>query len=287
MRWANTFRPFRRAVAGILLVGAAPVHAANAPVIPEETAADANPLLRAVWACEAGAQHAETAARPDAGVRPRFFLGTIDGRAEEHETPPLTLTGSRLTGSGQVSDDAGWSRIGFECTLSADLRQATAFAYKRMPALPETGTAPRPEATEAAGAAGMSWYVADLGGPFLFHGIPETDDRDFVARCGTGPDTVAVTLTRTTEWLKEDTYVLVGLTIDAGSGLYVARGVLDENLGAYMPGFTITETDPLLAWLAKGRSLRVNIGNPAEVLYEVSLKGSAKPIKDFAVACGG
>jgi hypothetical protein len=58
---------------------------------------------------------------------------------------------------------------------------------------------------------------------------------------------IQVSLTNTVKWLKEGNYVTVGVSGGPGSGLYVGRGVIDDNLGVAVPVIKASAKDPCWA----------------------------------------
>ena len=256
-------------IAGLAALGGP---ALAAPPLDPAMAANANPLQRAVWACEAGAP----SLAPAKG-HTRFFLASAgaDGAAE----PPLNLTATRLTGTGLLSDDRGWSVILYACTISFDLRQARAFTFSVV----RKQTAP--SATPPVSATTNARRVWGSDGHILTHGVPETDDRDFRADCSSTVGKVDVSLSNTVSWLKAGGRVTVTLGDGRHSALYVATGTLNEESGAPMPEFTVSADDPLFAWMAAGKTLLINIGG--DLAYAVPLTGSASSLRAFTVACRG
>ena len=248
--------------------------------LPADMLASTNALQRAAWACEAGA--AKLAQPASAGQR--FFLGVADPSGAHNKQAPLALSGTVLTGLGNVSDATGFSDIGFSCTLSDDLRQASAFSFDVLGPTPASDTPPSAVAA-APNVADMVWTTAGDASLSLVHGVPETDDIDFSASCARGSDAVSMSLSHTVSGLSTDSYATIGVTSGGNSALYVAQGVMNDSLGAFMPTLDLPTGDPLIGWMETGNTLLINIGS--EVVYEVSLKGSAKPARDFAAACAG
>jgi hypothetical protein len=261
---------------------------AGAAPLPAPLANRINPLQRAAWACESGAPallKTPQAATRSTG-RQRFFLSSADISAQQTAQPSLRLQGGHLRGVGRLADDRGWSNIRFDCTLSQDLRQASAFTFQMLSAIPDSADStppPQPSVLKAADADRMRWYVDGAGPLRLVHGIKETDNRDFVASCVKGSGTIKVALTQTTKWLHAGNYVTVGIASGAGSGLYIGIGVADDNTGAALPVLSVETVDPLLGWLASGKSLLINLGG--ELVYEVALTGSGPAASAFRAAC--
>jgi hypothetical protein len=269
-------------VLALLLPASTTAVASQPPPLPKQIAANANDLQRAVWACEAGARYLAPGSKTTS-VPPRFFLGSVSAGGALADKLPLVLDGGHLSGLGRLSTDQGWSTIRFECALSSTLGQATAFTFESLsPITEDRSEAPPPAAARARGAR-MSWYVEGADTPTLVHGIRQTDDRDFAASCVAHSGNIKVALTNTVRWLKAENYVTVSLSNGPGSGLYVARGVMDDNLAATVPVFTVNPDDPLVGWMTAGRSLLINIGG--DLAYDVPLTGSARAVRRFEAAC--
>jgi hypothetical protein len=239
---------------------------------------DTNDLQRAVWACEAGAP--VLASAKSAGIKPRLFLGVVDSAAGSRTDPPLTLGAGRLSGLGQISTDKGWSNIRFSCALSRGLDQAKTFAFDILS--PVKPSSEPPSSSAASANDRMTWHVDGTDPLVLLHGVPETNDRDFSARCTAKSGTIIITLPRTVTGLKAGDYVTVGISSGPKSGLYIGRGVLDEQLGVAVPAITIDE-DPLTGWMAARSGLLINIGQ--ETVYAMPLKGSAAAVRTFENGC--
>ncbi|TIS95543.1 hypothetical protein [Mesorhizobium sp.] len=267
----------------IALVSASTIaSAAEAPRLSADLSKNSNDLQRAVWACEGGATSFQEGSGQKSSGRTRFFLGTVGASASRSEQP-LTLKENRLSGLGSLSNDKGWSSIRFDCTLSPDLRKPMAFKFDILSPIPDSSSPPDDSDAAKAADTGKNWYVDTSGPIVLTHGVKETDDRDFVASCAKSSGKIQVSLTNTVKWLKDGNYVTVGISGGPGSGLYVGRGVIDDNLGVAMPVFKASAKDPLLGWIASGSSLHINLGG--ESTYDVSLKGSAQAARAFAAAC--
>ncbi len=255
--------------------------AETAPVLSADLAASSNDLQRAVWACESGARSLSPPT-PDAGLRARFFLSGPDPSVSRSE-PPLALSDGALTGLGRLSDERGWSNIRFSCGLTANLRQATAFAFTLISSIPASGEPPAPGLAAPAGASGMRWYIAQAGGPRLVHGVKATDDQDFIASCGASRGAIEVELTQTVKGLSAGDYVVVSVASGPRSALYVAKGVANEELGSPMPVFTAGPEGGPIGAIAAGRALLINIGH--ESVYQISVRGGARPARAFLAAC--
>jgi hypothetical protein len=250
--------------------------AAPAPILSKTVVANSNDLQRAVWACEAGTQ----ALSPVKGAR--FFPGLLDATTPSSATAPLTLTAGRLEGLGQMSGKKGWSNIRFVCTLSPTLDEAKTFTYKMLSPVKFSDAIPASLATEVLNDQ-KSWYIEGTNPVSLVHGTPQTDDRDFLARCVPKSGAIKVYLTKTRPGFKVNDAEVVGVTAGGKSGLYVARGVMDDNQGAVVPVLDIAVGDFLTAGSATATELQINIG--AQDVYTISLKGSAEPGTTFTQSC--
>ncbi|MEP6786267.1 MAG: hypothetical protein ABI898_11070 [Sphingomonadales bacterium] len=259
-----------------IMVAPFAVSAAPAPILSKTIAASANDLQRAVWACEAGAQ----ALSPVKGVR--FFPGLIDTTTVSGATAPLALSAGRLEGVGQMSGAKVWSNIRFVCTLSPALDRARTFTYTVLSPVKFTNKVPASQPTKVSNDRKV-WYVEGTNLVSLVHGVAQTDNRDFLARCVPKSGVATVYLSRTKPEFKAGDAELIGVTAGGKSGLYVARGVLDDNLGVVVPVLEVPNSDLLTSGSAAATELQINIG--AQDVYTISLKGSAEPSAAFTKAC--
>jgi hypothetical protein len=257
----------------VLPLAAAHGAAVNAPPLPKAMAQSANPLQRAVWACEAGGQ-----ARSSAHAR--IFLGVVDHGAGLGDQPPLVLTGTTLSGIGQISNEKGWFNIRFRCGLAPALGQAQSFTATVLSPMTPNNAPPSPSIPAAGG---KTWVVTPGDRLRLAHGVKETDDRDFLASCAAKSGVMEIRLAQTAPWLAAGGYATIAVTSNGKSLLYVARGVKDENLGAAVPVLSLAPDDPLFAQMAGGTDLSINIG--ADTVYAVLLKGAGAPVRSFVAGC--
>ncbi len=259
---------FSVVLTGALAAAAADVRAASTPALPQ-----ANALQRAVWACEAGAQSRSS-------THARFFLGTVDHAAGLGDQPPLILAGGTLTGLGQSANDKGWFNLRFTCRLTPALDKAQSFSAAVLSVVKPSDAVPAPAIPAATG---KTWYVAGTDTVTLIHGVRETDDRDFLATCAAKSGMAQIRLAHTARWLTAGGYATIAITANGKSLLYVARGVMDENLGAVVPVIPVPPGDPLFAQMATGTRLSVTIG--ADTVYSVLLGGAGAPVRSFTVGC--
>jgi len=196
--------------------------------------------------------------------------------------PQLTLSGARLTGVGRLSDASGWSSVRFACALSPGLDRATAFSFEALPA-PVAASATDFKVERAANSERMAWSMDGARTLTLSHGVAQTDDRDLRADCERASGAISVALTRTVPSLRAGEFATVAMSTGPFSGLYIAQGKPDEAVAAVLPVLSLDANDPLFSSVSKGRSLLVNLSG--ELVYEVSLKGSARAARQFVAAC--
>ncbi len=118
----------------------------------------------------------------------------------------------------------------------------------------------------------------------LFHGVPETDDTDFRAACLTQSGQATIVFSQTSPTTAEGLTESVRVTADGFSMTYPAVGGSANNqFGQSFPQIVLATTDPLWQTLISKSVLTIQIeGLPA---YQVSLKGSAKPVRLFVATC--
>ncbi len=116
------------------------------------------------------------------------------------------------------------------------------------------------------------------------HTIPQTDDRDFSAQCGTQSGYAAVTFQQAPAGLTEGMPQSVFITAGDFSASYNAFGSSSNNeAGVSLPEITLEMTDPLWQAMIQQSELSITVeGMPA---YAVSLKGSANPVRLFVATC--
>jgi hypothetical protein len=137
---------------------------------------------------------------------------------------------------------------------------------------------PSPPTTPA-----RQWYFKGTALGTLVHGVQQTDDRDFLAICEAGTGTIAVRLTQAVPWLSAGGYATVSITSGGKSLLYVARGVMDDNLGVVVPVIAIPSGDVLFTQMTSGTDLTINIG--ADAVYTLPLKGAGAPVRSLIAGC--
>lgn len=118
----------------------------------------------------------------------------------------------------------------------------------------------------------------------LQHTVPQTDDRDFQAQCGTQSGYAAVTFQQAPAGLTEGMPQTVFISAGDFSASYNAFGSSSNNeAGVSLPEITLEMTDPLWQALIRQSELSITVeGLPA---YPVSLKGSATPVRLFVATC--
>ncbi|MBN9673118.1 hypothetical protein [Roseibium aggregatum] len=119
---------------------------------------------------------------------------------------------------------------------------------------------------------------------FLQHAVPQTDDRDFRADCNTQSGLARVTFQQAPAGLVEGMPQTVQITAGDFSNSYGAFGSSSQGgAGVSLPEVSLEMTDPLWEALIRQSELSVTVeGMPA---YQVSLKGSANPVRLFVATC--
>jgi hypothetical protein len=159
--------------------------------------------------------------------------------------------------------------------LSPDLTKATAFTFQKV----SPSAAAPPPMSNAPITPAKRW---NGDAKSISFGMPETDDTDFNASCAKGGTTVY--LQRTVAALKLGGFVTVSLSAGGFSGLYVAKSVMSEEAGVYLPQFSLPAGDGLADAMARGQSLHINIGG--DTAYDLPLKGGSAALSRFAAVCG-
>jgi len=118
----------------------------------------------------------------------------------------------------------------------------------------------------------------------LQHAVPQTDDRDFRADCNTQSGLARVTFQQAPAGLVEGMPQTVQITAGDFSSSYSAFGSSSRSAaGLSLPEVSLEMTDPLWEALIRQSELSVVVeGLPA---YQVSLKGSANPVRLFVATC--
>ncbi|WP_249691623.1 hypothetical protein [Stappia sp. WLB 29] len=133
---------------------------------------------------------------------------------------------------------------------------------------------------------GRNWYVEDLGGDRLqlVYGLRQTDDRALRASCQRGSNRIEMQLAATADPLAENQQIAVQLSARDVSRSYTARGSSANNeAGQSEPVVTLTADDPIWTGMIRGETLDVGIAGNWR--YQVSLSGSARPVRSFQQAC--
>lgn len=133
---------------------------------------------------------------------------------------------------------------------------------------------------------GRTWYVEDLGGEELqlVYGLRQTDDRALRASCRRGSNRIEMQLAATADPLAENQQVSVQLSARDVSRSYTGRGSSANNeAGQSEPVVTLAADDPIWTGMIRGETLDVGIAGNWR--YQVSLSGSARPVRSFQQAC--
>jgi hypothetical protein len=118
----------------------------------------------------------------------------------------------------------------------------------------------------------------------LQHAVPQTDDRDFRADCTTQSGFARITFQQAPAGLLEGMPQAVRITAGEFDSVYNAFGSSSANeAGISLPEVNIEMTDPLWEAMIKQSALSIAVeGLPA---HDVSLKGSANPVRLFVATC--
>ncbi|QFS96936.1 hypothetical protein FIV06_05870 [Labrenzia sp. THAF191b] len=118
----------------------------------------------------------------------------------------------------------------------------------------------------------------------LQHAVAQTDDRDFRADCTTQSGFAKITFQQAPAGLLEGMPQAVRISAGEFDSVYNAFGSSSANeAGISLPEVNIEMTDPLWEAMIKQSALSIAVeGLPA---HEVSLKGSANPVRLFVATC--
>lgn len=135
---------------------------------------------------------------------------------------------------------------------------------------------------------GREWMSEPGGQPgsisVLQHTMPQTDNRDFRADCTTQSGFAKITFQQAPAGLQEGMPQAIRITAGDYSGAFNAFGSSNANeAGASLPEVNIEMTDPL--WEAMIRQSELSIAVEGLQPYQVSLKGSANPVRLFVATC--
>ncbi|WP_300074644.1 hypothetical protein [uncultured Ruegeria sp.] len=177
------------------------------------------------------------------------------------------------------------SSFQYGCALVLDQLQATGFSPTQIGQLPDWFDAGNTTEQARTFPEEFRWYAQDLFNTArLVHGIPETDNQDFVAQCTKGGGSFVWSTPYTAEGFGH--YAQVQLSVFAPStkseSLYAADPVLDEESATYFALATVLFTDPLLTWIARADRLTYQF---AQAEFELDLKGSARAVREFRALC--
>ncbi|MTI19249.1 DUF3011 domain-containing protein [Rhodobacteraceae bacterium RKSG542] len=261
------------------------------PVDPVEQA-KAGPLRTARLSCQAQAR--KVLAAKGMGVKNTAVvlgLGHVGGN-KANASPVLKLKGKELKGRGlfQSGKDT-WSPFTFSCLL--ENKQTTAFNIE----VKETGTAKtlsnlipmrdkftdNPAPTKGYDGT-LRWQATGGDRPTLIHGVPETDDRDFLAVCNKRTGKIKVHMIAPPPDYKTGESTLVSIGSKSYVEDYAAKGGTSDNeAGVALPAIELSRSSPLWSQMIKDNDLAITIGG--YLSHRVSLKGSAKPVRSFLASC--
>lgn len=206
--------------------------------------------------------------------------------------PPLA-GGIRRPETGSGSKDALRGS-----TDTAPARQTPAAADKTTTAstapAPESTAPPRDEDGTVSGNApptdfgpvieGRSWNVAREGGELrLYYGLATTHDRTLVASCQPGAGEMTFRSAETRSELTEGAPVDVTLSANDITRSYTGKGSPRAETGLSYPLVNLSAEDPIWSGLIRGQTL--NVAFDGTWRFGLSLKGSARHVRQFQSAC--
>ena len=178
--------------------------------------------------------------------------------------PPLERMDTPIDAPGidpQIADQPG---------VSADNNQESQSGFILMPSTDrvwsvETGSNPGERST-------------------LVHSVPNTNNSDFVAACGTQSGQATIVFSQASATTAQGVTESVRVSAGDFSAVYNAVGSSSNNaFGQSFPEVVLPVTDPLWEALIKQSELTFEVrGTPP---YKVSLKGSANPVRLFVATC--
>lgn len=261
----------------------------------EEVLIISEPLWRARMACtELGRQIIFS--KQNTRTIPIVYLGLgFFNKPQLDQKPVLARTGDKLAGRGIYEEQGAYVPFTFSCALNRNGRKAEHFVFQRQNADVLTqDLLPNPESFSSEPQddvidgqriwAGGEPVNASNPQAVLVHGTPETDDIDFFAQCTPGSGQIEVQFQHTIPLAKEKDSVLISLkTRRFAESFAGTMGPLDEEAGAPLPHLDIPVGSGLWNRMARDNELQINIAGYAA--YNVSLKGSARPVRNFVRAC--
>lgn len=273
----------------------------NSQIAPEDDLAfnTADPLWNARRACAKLGSKIIASKNSLSDLPPVYLgLGTFNSQ-QMNQKPVLARTGDKLAGRGVYQNQGLYVPFNFSCALNHSGRTAQHFVFHEQNSnlitqdlLPNPDTFSRERAAQNGHdgpyvwAAGLPVGDGEDQGAVLVHGVPETDDIDFYARCLAGSGDIEIMFQRTVPNLQQGDSLLISLSARRFAESYVGVGsALNPESGVPLPLLTLSNGSFLWDRMARDHELEVNLGGYAS--YNVSLKGSAKPVRQFIRACSG
>ncbi|WP_162265099.1 DUF3011 domain-containing protein [Polycladidibacter stylochi] len=255
------------------------------PVLKQQ----AGPLRRARFACENRLKAQISEYNPQR-VDLSLGLGSFEN-ASLNKQPALELNANTLSGRGVIAENGNYVPLTFICRLNRTHKSAltTSYSLATKELIAADMLQNREKFQHPSERAGLSlsqkqWYISKRQQSWLVHGQPETDDRDFIASCQPGSAKATITFQSTVPTL--DTGDSVRLSIAMGDYIedYIAIGGSRNNeFGVSLPKLELGISDPLWQKLISQSTLQINIGG--HQIYNVNLKGSANPVRQFVASC--
>ncbi|WP_093189572.1 DUF3011 domain-containing protein [Pseudovibrio sp. Tun.PSC04-5.I4] len=264
----------------------------------EQTTSVAEPLWKARRACSKLGSKIIASKLSLSELPPVYLgLGTFNN-TQMNQKPVLVRTGDKLAGRGLYQNQGLYTPFNFSCALNRSGNTAQHFVFHEQNAdlitqdlVPNLDRFSKEKAS-LNGYDGSYVWVAGLPvgegdkGAVLVHGVPETDDIDFYARCLAGSGDVEIMFQQTVPDLKEGDSLLISLNTRRFTESFVGVGsALEPESGVPLPLLFLNNGSSLWNRMARDTELKINLAGYAT--YNVSLKGSAKPVRDFIRACSG
>ncbi|MGG9999963.1 DUF3011 domain-containing protein [Pseudovibrio ascidiaceicola] len=271
----------------------------NSQIAPEDDLVInvAEPLWKARRACSTLGSKIIATKNSLSELPPVYLgLGTFTNQ-QMNQKPVLVRTGDKLAGRGVYQSQGMYVPFNFSCALNSNGRAAQHFVFHEQNTdLITQDLLPNPdkflqEKAPLNGYDGPYVWVSGLPtgagdkSAVLVHGVPETDDTDFYARCLAGSGDIEIMFQSTVPALQEGDSILISLSTRRFKESYVGVGSsLNQEAGVSLPLLTLSNGSSLWNRMARDNELKINLGGYA--IYNVSLKGSAKHVRDFIRACG-
>lgn len=243
---------------------------ATARVVGTSSGVAAGPVANAPAA--AGQSQTQTSSAEPAGQGTETSIVEVTPPADTGGLPPLEQIETPISSGDPNSDTVASTSPGdFETTIRDSLSGGA-----NAQAVVVTPNEARQWAADPGGQPGSPSVIE--------HTVPQTDDRDFRADCTTQAGFAKITFQQAPAGLQEGMPQAIRISAGDYLGSFNAFGSSSANSqGVSLPEVNIEMTDPLWEAMIKQSELSISIeGLPA---YQVSLKGSANPVRLFVATC--